>query len=158
MHKKTTYAHLCSANKPATWGINFDKCTVPLESSNSVAEIISLISCSLGTHPKNLNMVPISRTSAVLLPWWSKIKNASAIFRSKSFVISTERKNKIIYFNLPRHLSFQTLQRKTITYQEYRKVHPFIQEIFNNKKLKQTNEITSIILIEKNTTFGKKLF
>lgn len=73
------------------YGRNFDKWTVPFESSNSVSAMTSITSCSLGTIPKNRNIDPTSRTSTVFWPWWSKIKKASAIFLSKSLVMFTRR-------------------------------------------------------------------
>lgn len=88
--------HLCSANNWVTCGKNRDRWMVPLESSNSVAVMISFISFSDGTQPKYRRIVPISRTSTVLLPWWSNMRNASAIFFSKSVVIDTAHMNEVI--------------------------------------------------------------
>lgn len=49
--KKTILFYLCSANNWVTCGKNRDKWIAPFESSSSVAEIISFISFSDGTHP-----------------------------------------------------------------------------------------------------------
>lgn len=92
--KKTIPFYLCSANNWVTCGKNRVNWIAPFESSSSVAEIISFISFSDGTHPvitnkkkfgipkahcftndfphacspKYRKIVPISRTSTVLLP------------------------------------------------------------------------------------------
>lgn len=45
--------YLCSVSNCMTCGTNRDKCMEPLESSYSVADMISMISASVGTHPGN---------------------------------------------------------------------------------------------------------
>lgn len=131
--------YLCSANNCVTCGRKRDNCTVPFESSDSVAAIISFISFSDGTQPfpidaeqhkykwidqriyffnvyvfyrpKWRRIVPISRTSTVLLFWWSNIRNASPIRFSKSVVAAVQQQKEhstntsiMLYFILFVHL------------------------------------------------------
>lgn len=50
------------------------------------------VQCSRFYRPKWRRIVPISRTSTVLLFWWSNIKNASPIRFSKSVVAAVQQK------------------------------------------------------------------